>query len=153
MGDEIDRNLLDNSGQRSDQFFAAECRHERADQRDAELHRGQITVGVFRQFHRQFGAAAAFFGQLFQAAFARGDDGDFGGHEKAVRQNQQKDDDQRQEHLRNLLHLLSTIGIASGYRHVIAVNDFVVRPVAEGGGDLFGFESFDSQHVVGGVVR
>ena len=56
IGDEIERNLPDCRGQRIDQFFAAKHRDERADQRHAELHRGQKAVGILRQFQRELGA-------------------------------------------------------------------------------------------------
>ena len=39
------------------------------------------------------------------------------------------------------------------HRHVVAVDHFVVRAMPQRGGDLFGLQAFDPQHVVGGIVR
>ena len=49
--------------------------------------------------------------------------------------------------------LLSAFCLPRGHRHVVAVDDFIVRALAQCAGDLFGFQSFDFRQVGGGIVR
>ena len=72
----------------------AERRRGGADHGDADLHRGQETLGVLLQ--RQQGARAAppVGDELLQARLADGDDGDLGAGEDAVGEDEGEDDDQ-----------------------------------------------------------
>ncbi len=67
-------------------------RRERADERNAHLHRGQKAARIVGQLQGHAGSPVAFLGALLQAAAARGDDGDLGAGKEAVGQNQGQND-------------------------------------------------------------
>ena len=67
---------------------------QHADQRDAELHRGQELVGIVRQRERRPGALVALLGALLQADLAGRHDGDLRHGEDAVGQDEEEDDEE-----------------------------------------------------------
>ncbi len=71
MGQKRNWRLSNQIAQWLDQLFTAEHRHERVQQRDAELNGWQIAVRIGGQFHRQLRTAAPFVGHLLQPALAR----------------------------------------------------------------------------------
>ena len=88
------RHLRDRLGERFGQSRAAVGAGQHADQRDAELHRGQELVGIVRQRERRLRALVALFGALLQAHLAGGDDGDLRHGENAVGEDEQEDDEE-----------------------------------------------------------
>ena len=85
--------LRDRLGERLGQPRAAVGAGQHADQRDAELHRGEELVGIVRERERRLRALVALFRALLQAHLARGHDGDLRHGEHAVGEDEQEDDD------------------------------------------------------------
>ncbi len=75
---------------------AAHCRGEGADERHADLDRGEKAVWVVLQVKHALGPHVATAGELLDAAPPGGDHGDFGGGEEAVAQNEDPDEDHLQ---------------------------------------------------------
>ena len=88
----------DPGGNVAHQPVATVGRRQRADERDADLHRGEKLVGTRRQFERLPGRLVAVLGHLPQTAAPAGDDRHFGPGEKSVGEDERENNEEFLQH-------------------------------------------------------
>jgi hypothetical protein len=97
-GDRRRRVVGDPGGQGAHQPIAAVRRRQRADERDAHLHRGQEAVGAGGQLEGRLGAAIPLVGERPQSPLAAGDDRHLRPRKESVGEDQRENDEEFLDH-------------------------------------------------------